>query len=110
MPHQTPHAPNATAQNAATDRPPPTAQARGQNRPVLPEPRSDVARDVEDASLALPAAGEYGDYADEGDPSFGMQQGGDRTRTPEKDAARPQGARTQRANRRKFNGAERDGS
>jgi hypothetical protein len=108
MPHQNPHAPSATSQNAATDRQPPNDQARGQNRTVHPEPRSYAARDVADASLAPPAAGEYGDYADEGDPSLGMQQGADRTRLPEKDAARPQGERTRRANQRRFNGAERD--
>jgi hypothetical protein len=100
MPHQTPHAPNATAQNAATDRQMPNDQAREQHRSVSPDPRSYAAPDVADATLAPPAAGEVGDYADEGEPSGGMQQGADRRRIPEKDVQYPQGGKTQRAQRR----------
>ncbi len=109
MPHQNPRAPGPVGRNAVTDRQPPNDQAREQNRAVHPEPRSYTAHDVADASLAPPAAGEYGDYADEGDASFGMQQGADRTRIPEK-SAQPQGPLTQRANRRRFNGSGRDPS
>lgn len=107
MSHQKLRAPGSTGQNTVTDRQLPNDQAREQSRTVHPEPRSYAARDLADSTLAPPAAGEYGDYADEGDPSFGMQQGADRTRMPEKDAAMPQGYRTQRGNRRKFNGSER---
>jgi hypothetical protein len=100
MPHQTPHAPNATAQNAATEPQPPNDQARGQNRAVHPEARSYAAKDWEDASLATPAAGEVGDYADEGAPSGGAQQGSDRRNIPEKNAQQSQGAKTQAEQRR----------
>ncbi|HTI66193.1 MAG TPA: hypothetical protein VL460_01460 [Caulobacteraceae bacterium] len=98
MPHRTPRAPNA-----ATGRQTPNDQARGQQRTVRPEPRSYAAPDVADSTLAGPAAGEVGDYADEGAPSGGMQQGGDRTRIPEKNAARPQGRKTREANLERFN-------
>jgi len=99
MPHQTPHSPSATSQNAATDRQPPNDQARGQHRSVRPDPQSYVAPDYADASLAPPAAGEVGDYADEGDPSMGAQQGGTRTRVPEKEASYSQGPKTHAAQR-----------
>lgn len=56
-------------------------------------------RNPEVGSLSPPAAGEVDDYADEGEPSGGMQQGADRTRFPEKDAAQPQGPKTTRINR-----------
>jgi hypothetical protein len=100
MPHQTPHAPNATAQNAATERQAPNDQAREQHRTVRPDPRSYAAPDVADATLAPPAAGEVGDYADEGGASGGVQQGSDRTRIPEKNAQFSQGGKTQREQRR----------
>ncbi len=99
MPHQTPHSPSATAQNAATDRQPPNDQARGQHRTVHPDARSYAAPDVADATLAGPAAGEIGDYADEGDPSMGAQQGETRTRVPEKTSLRGHGRKTLEAQR-----------
>lgn len=104
MPHQNPDSSKATAQNAATDPQPPNDQAREQNRAVWPEPRSYVAPNVADASLAGPAAGEIGDYADEGEPlgDPGMQQGRDHTRRPLKtEVARGQGRKTREANRQK---------
>jgi hypothetical protein len=100
MPHQTPHAPNGTAQNAATDKQAPNDQAREQHRSVHPDPDAYAARSWQDASLAPPAAGEVGDYADEGEPSGGMQQGADRTRRGEKDAEYSQGGKTQKEQRR----------
>jgi hypothetical protein len=100
MPHQIPHAPNATAQNAATDKQAPNDQARDQHRSARPDPDDYAARSWEDASLAPPAAGEVGDYADEGDPSGGMQQGADRTKVPEKNIQYGQGKRTLEEERR----------
>jgi hypothetical protein len=106
MPHQTPHAPNGTAQNAATDCQMPGDHAREEDR--RPEPRSYAAPDVADSTLAPPAAGEMGDYADEGDASGGMQQGADRTRRGEKDAEYPQGPKTQAAQRRMMDSGSKD--
>jgi hypothetical protein len=100
MPHQTPQAPNGTDQNAATDRAGPNDQARDQHRTVRPDPDAYAARDVRDSTLAPPASGEMGDYADEDQPSGGAQQGGDRTRVSEKDDVLPQGPKTREANRR----------
>jgi hypothetical protein len=66
----------------------------GQSRP---EPASYAAPDWRDASLAPPASGEVTDFFDEGEPSGGMQQGADRTRTPEHDTQH-QGEKTRAAN------------
>ncbi len=99
MPHGNTDSTKATAQNAVTDEEQPNDPGRGQRADAQPEPRSYAASDVRDASLAAPAAGEMGDYADLDDPSGGMAQGrtnNDRERhahTPE------QGPKTQAANR-----------
>ena len=89
--------PSARSGRAVTDRQAPKdgAHAEGQR---ANEPRGYVARDIEHATLAPPAAGEVTDYFDEGDPSGGAQQGRDRTRLAEKDAARSQGRKTREAN------------
>lgn len=101
MPHQRPHSSKATAQNAATEPTAPNDQAREQHRSVRPEPRSYAAPEVEDATVAGPAATELGEYADEGealgDPD--MQQGSTHATRPYKtEVARGQGAKTRRAN------------
>jgi hypothetical protein len=98
MPHQTPHAPNAAAQNAATERQAPQDGAHADRRGD--EPRAYAAASYEDATLAAPAAGEVGTFADEGDPSGGAQQGQDRRNRPETADHTPQGAKTRAANRR----------
>ena len=104
MPHQTPHSPSATSQNAATDRQPPNDPARGQHRSVRPDPGAYVAEDYQDASLAGPAAGEVGDYADEGDPSMGAQQGATRTNVPEHRELKMRGRKTLAAQRQQIKG------
>lgn len=102
MPHQTPQSPKATAQNAATEPTAPNDRAREQHRSVRPEPRAYAAPDVGDASLAPPAAGEVGDYADEGEAlgAPGMQQGRTHAGRPIKtEAEAGQGRKTRQANR-----------
>jgi hypothetical protein len=49
------------------------------------EPKSYVAKDKRDATLAPPAAGEMTDYADEGHASGGAQQGGNKTNRGQRD-------------------------
>jgi hypothetical protein len=103
MPHQNTQSPRATAQNAVTGQTPGNDRGAEQNRSVHPEPRSYVAPDVADSTLAAPAAGEMADYADEGD-ALGMddvQQGGSHTRRPVgTEANSGQGPKTLRANRK----------
>ena len=104
MPHANTTSSKATAQNAATDPVAPKDQARDQNRSVHPEPRNYVARDVRDASLAPPAAGEVADYMDEGDALGvdGQQQGRNHTTRPIRtEAMRGQGPKTRAANRQR---------
>ena len=103
MPHQNPQSSKATAQNSATEPPAPNDQAREQHVSVRPEPRSYVAPDVADASLAPPAAGEVADYMDEGDAlaADDVQQGGNHANRPARtEAARGQGPKTRAGNRR----------
>lgn len=107
MPHQSPQSSKATAQNAATDPTAPNDQAREQHRSVRPEPRAYAAPDVTNSTVAGPAAGELGDYADEGDAlgDPGLQQGRDHTRRPERtEAMHGQGRKTRRANAQIFKG------
>lgn len=105
MAHQTPNSTKATAQNAATE--PQAPRVQGAHEPesahsARPEPATYVAPDARDATLAPPASGEVGDYADEGDPfdeRFGeVQMGGDRRNAPVKDNAQ-QGRKTVEGNR-----------
>jgi hypothetical protein len=107
MPHQNTDSTKATAQNAATGQQQANDQAREQQASVSPEPRAYAAPKVEDATLAPPAAGEVADYMDEGDPSFGAQQGANNTNR-ELHAHDPrviqQGAKTRAANKRIFSG------
>ena len=109
MAHQNPIAGGkAAAKNAATDPVAPRVQgAHPETPPGLagPEPQTYVAPDARDATLAPPAAGEVGEYADEGDPieQLGeVQMGGDRNNIPNKDQAFPQGRKTVEANRARF--------
>tara|TARA_R110002167_G_scaffold192921_7_gene395562 strand:- start:7481 stop:7804 length:324 start_codon:yes stop_codon:yes gene_type:complete len=99
MPHQNVEAGKATAQNAATDPRQPNDQARGEHASVRPEPRSYVAPDVKDASLAAPAAGEVAEYMDEGDDLGGdaVQQGRDRTNIAAHSRDPGHGPKTQKA-------------
>ena len=75
MPHGNTSTTKATAQNAATPEQQPNDDARGQHVTVHPEPSTYAASDVRDSTLAAPAAGEMGDYADLEAPSGGMAQG-----------------------------------
>ena len=109
MAHQNPQAGKAAAQNAATGPVAPRvpgAHPEASPGPAGPEPHSYAAPDARDATLAPPAAGEVGEYADEGDPidpQIGeIQMGGDRNNIPNKDQALPQGRKTVEANRARF--------
>lgn len=102
MPHQNTSSSKATAQNAATDPQSPNDRAVDQNDGVRSEARSYVAPDYRDASLAAPAAGEMGDYSDEGEAlgEESLQQGGtNANRTVRTEARGGQGPKTIRANR-----------
>jgi hypothetical protein len=106
MAPQNPLASKAASKNAATDPVAPRvpgAHPETPPGPVGPEPQTYVAPDARDATLAPPAAGEMGEYADEGDPiepELGeVQMGGDRNNIPRKDVASPQGRKTMEGNR-----------
>ena len=105
MPHQNVDAGKATAQNAATDPVGPNDQARGQHASARPEPRSYAASDLEDSTLAAPAAGEVADYMDEGDPigADDVQQGATNANRPERtEKLRGQGPKTRTGNRNRI--------
>lgn len=89
----------ATAQNASTEPQSPGDQPR-EGEAGRAEPSTYAAADVRDSTLAAPAAGEIGDYADLDEPSGGMAQG--RTHNDRELHAhdRHQGPKTQDANRR----------
>ena len=100
MPHGNVDSEKATAQNAVTEpESGPSDQARGEQETAHGEADAYAAPDFRDASLAAPAAGEVGDYADLDEPSGGMAQG--RTHTNrEAHAHRPeQGPKTTAANK-----------
>jgi len=110
MAHQNPLADKGTAKNAATDPVAPRVPGAHPETPsgvAGPEPHSYAAPDARDATLAPPAAGEVGEYADEGDaiePELGeIQMGGTRNNIAGKDQAFPQGRKTMEANRAQFN-------
>lgn len=106
MPHQHTDSSTATAQNAATEPQAANDQAREQNRSARPEPRSYAAPDVADSTLAAPAAGEIGDYADEGEATGydGQQQGSNHTNRPHRtEASRTQGRLTREFAKRAIN-------
>lgn len=107
MPHQNVEAGKATAQNAATDPRQPNDQARGEHASARPEPRSYVAADVKDASLAAPAAGEVADYMGEGDDLGGdaVQQGRDRTNIAAHSRDDGHGPKTEAAIRKQVRGS-----
>lgn len=100
MPHQNTSSSTATAQNAATD--PVEAGDQPQGNNVRLEPRSYVAPDAADASLAPPAAGEVADAMDEGDAlaADDIQQGSTHANRPERtETQADQGPKTTEANR-----------
>lgn len=100
MPHQNTSSSNATAQNAAADPQAPRDTPLAQDR--RPEPRAYAAPDVQDASLAPPAAGEVADFQDDGDDLGGeaVQQGATHSNRPGRtEALDQQGPKTQAANR-----------
>jgi hypothetical protein len=89
MPHQNTSSSTATAQNAATD--PVKAGDQPEGNGVRSEPRSYVAADAADASLAPPAAGEVADD---------VQQGSTHANRPERtEEQADQGPKTTGANR-----------
>lgn len=100
MPHQNTSSSKATAQNAATDPVSPRDVASDRDR--KPEPNSYASQDVDESSLAPPAAGEVADYMDEGDPLEGdaVQQGATNANRPDRTEAKDgQGPKTKAANR-----------
>jgi hypothetical protein len=100
MPHQNTSSSTATAQNTATD--PAKAADQPDENGVQSEPRSYVAVDAAEASLAPPAAGEVADVMDEGDAlaAQDVQQGSTHANRPEKtERQADQGPRTTEANR-----------
>jgi len=102
MPHQNTSSPQATDQNAATPSGAPNDRGAEQNAAAHPEPRAYAASDVQDSTLAPPAAGEMSDYAGDGDPLDGEQvyQGADRRERPRStDADFGQGRKTVQANK-----------
>ena len=99
MPHGNVDSTKATAQNAATPPEVPNDEARGAHETVRQSPSAYVASDVRDATVAGPAAGELGDYADLSDPSGGMPQGGDRTQRNAHADHQEQGPKTRAANK-----------
>ena len=99
MPHGNTDSTKATAQNAVTDEEQPNDPGGGQNAAAQPEAKSYVAADYRDASMAAPAAGEMGDYADLDEPSGGMAQGRTHTNREAHAQDQGQGAKTVAANR-----------
>ena len=99
MPHGHTDSTKATAQNAATEPEAPNDQGVGQHAGIKREPSTYAAPDVRDSTVAAPAAGEMGDYADLDEPSGGMAQG--RTHANREAHARDpeQGPKTRAANK-----------
>ena len=108
MPHGNVDSEKATAQSAATEPQPPNDPGGEQSAAAHPEPRTYVAEDFRDASLAAPAAGEVGDYADLDEPSGGMAQGRTNTNREAHAHSREQGPKTQAANREQAGGGSPD--
>ena len=104
MPHQNVESSVAAAQNAATDPSSKNAKQPDGEGPDRSEPRSYAAPDVVDATLAPPAAGEVGDFMDEGDAlgADDIQQGRTNLNRPHRtEVAQQQGAKTREANQRR---------
>ena len=100
MPHGNVDSEKATAQNAATPAEAPNDPARDEHASIRPEPSSYAAADVRDSTVAGPAAGELGDYADLDEPSGGMAQGQTHTNREAHAHQRSQGPKTLAANRK----------
>ena len=80
MPHGNTDSEKATAQNAVTESTAPNDAGREAHASIRPEARSYAAAKLGDATLAAPAAGEVGDYAElEDDDALGG--GGQQGRT-----------------------------
>ena len=99
MPHGQTDSTKATAQNATTESAEPNDKALGENVRLRPEAKAYVAGDFREASLAAPAAGEVGDYADLDTPSGGMAQGRSNTNREAHAHTEHQGPKTVKANR-----------
>jgi len=103
MPHQNVQSSTATAQNAATD--PVAPRDQGEDRKA--EPRSYVAADVGESTVAPPASGEVADYMDEGEAlaADDVQQGGTHANRPDRTERQlDQGPKTQAANQERLKG------
>ncbi|HZW14718.1 MAG TPA: hypothetical protein VFF66_00540 [Brevundimonas sp.] len=112
MPHQNVDSAKGTAQNAATDPVGPGDQTRAGGEALRPEPRSYAAPDVNESSLAPPAAGEVADYMDEGDPigADDVQQGATNANRPERtEKLLGQGPKTRAGNRNRVKSGSADG-
>ena len=82
------------------------SKAAAQNAAVSPEPRAYAAPDVADATLTDPAAGEMGEFADEGDATGfdGQQQGSNHVNRPHRtEAQRSQGRLTRQLQKKIIN-------
>ena len=99
MPHGHTDSSEATAQNAATDPEAPNDPGIDQHASVKREPSAYAAPDVRDSTVAAPAAGELGDYADLEEPSGGMQQGRTHTKREAHAGEQGQGPKTRAANK-----------
>lgn len=108
MPHGNTDSTQATAQNAATEPQAPNDPGAGQEAAAQDEARSYAAPDFRDATLAAPAAGEVGDYADLDEPSGGMQQGRNHRNWEAHAHDGQQGPKTQQANRDRASGGSPD--
>ena len=112
MPHQNVDSANAAAQNAATDPIGPGDQTRAGGEQRRPEPHSYAAADVEESTLAPPAAGETADFMDEGDPigADDVQQGSNHANRPARtEKLDQQGPKTRAGNLNRLKTGSADG-
>lgn len=111
MPHQNVESSNAAAQNAVTDPSSKNARQPDGDGPDRSEPRSYAASDVADSTLAPPAAGEVGDFMDEGDAlgADDVQQGGtNRNRPHRTEVMDDQGPKTIEGNQERLKSGSAD--
>lgn len=113
MPHQNVESSAAAAQNAATDPSSKNARQPDGQGPERSEPRSYAAPDVADSTLAPPAAGEVGDFMDEGDAlgADDVQQGRTNVNRPHRtEVMDEQGPKTVEANQQRLKTGSADGA
>ena len=113
MPHQNVESSVAAAQNAATDPSSKNGQQPDGEGPERSQPRSYAAPDVADSTLAPPAAGEVGDFMDEGDAlaADDVQQGRTNLNRPHRtEVTQQQGAKTREGNQQRVQTGSADGS